>query len=162
MTYCFLSLGSNMGDRLSNIKKAIFKINQSDNNKVILESPIYESDAMYNEGLDRFYNCVIKIKTTLTAFDLLEFAKNIEKQLGRNISDQRYSPRLIDIDILSYGQHIIDSEKLKVPHPSIGERKFVLKPWVDLDYNYILANSRKKIFDLLNELSDNTKLTFIE
>ena len=114
--------------------------------------------------LNRFdgNNCVIKIKTTLTAFDLLEFAKNIEKQLGRNISDQRYSPRLIDIDILSYGQHIIDSKKLKVPHPSIGERKFVLKPWADLDSNYILANNRKKIFDLLNELSDNTKLTFIE
>ena len=94
--------------------------------------------------------------------ELLAFVKDIEKQMGRLKTGERYSERPIDIDILSYGDKIIDSKELIIPHPYIKERKFVLKPWSDIDSNYILARSNKKISDLLNETSDNSKLLTIK
>ena len=78
MVSCFLSLGSNIGDRLSNINTAISHINTLRENSVISESNVYESDAMYNEDLEKFYNCVIKMKTELYTSQLLAFLKNIE------------------------------------------------------------------------------------
>ena len=162
MISCFLSLGSNMGDKLSNLDKGITHIEGSNKNTLISRSPIYESKAMYNNNLENFYNCVVKIKTELSAADLLLFLKNIEKKLGRKLDDPRYSARYIDIDILSYGQDVIDTPKLKIPHPAINERKFVLKPWADIDSNYIIASSNKKIFDLLNETPDDSELIHIK
>ena len=162
MTSCFLSLGSNVGDRLSNINTAIFHISTLRENIVIAESNIYESDAMYNENLDKFYNCVIKIKTQLSPSELLSFLKDIERKMGRNLNEKRYSPRIIDIDILTYGKEVVDSLALKIPHPHIKERKFVLKPWSDIDSHYIMANCNKKIFDLLDNISDNTQLRDIK
>ena len=162
MTSCFLSLGSNIGDRLSNINTAISYIDTSRESTVTSESNIYESDAMYNKNLDKFYNCVIKIKTQLSPSQLLSFLKDIEKKMGRNLNDKRHSPRIIDIDILTYGNEIVDSLALKIPHPHIQERKFVLKPWSDIDSHYIMANCNKKIFDLLDNISDNTQLKDIK
>ena len=162
MTSCFLSLGSNVGDRLSNINTAISHISTLRENIVIAESNIYESDAMYNENLDKFYNCVIKLKTQLSPSELLSFLKDIERKMGRNLNEKRYSPRIIDIDILTYGKEVVDSLALKIPHPHIKERKFVLKPWSDIDSHYIMANCNKKIFDLLDNISDNTQLRDIK
>ena len=162
MISCFLSLGSNIGDKLSNLDKGISCIEASNKNTLVSRSPIYESKAMYNKNLENFYNCVIKIETELTAAELLLFLKNIEKKQGRKLDEPRYSARHIDIDILSYGQDVIDTPQLKIPHPAINERKFVLKPWADIDSNYIIASSSKKIFDLLNETSDNSELIHIK
>jgi len=162
MVNCFLSLGSNIGDRLSNINTAISHISRFRGNIVISESKIYESSPMYNKDLDSFYNSVIKIKTRLSPSELLVFLKGIEKKMGRNLNDKRYSPRIIDIDILTYGDQAVDSSELKIPHPHIKERKFVLKPWSDIDSNYIMVNCNKKIFDLLDNIADNTQLKNIE
>ena len=95
MVNCFLSLGSNIGDRLFNINTAISNIRALRETLVISKSSIYESEAMYNEKLDAFYNCVIKITTNLSAENLLLFLKNIEQKLGRNLNDRRYSARTI-------------------------------------------------------------------
>ena len=162
MIDCFLSLGSNMGNKLENISNAIRFIESSPENSFLSKSEIYESRAMYNTSLENFYNAVIKIKTDLSPIELLAFVKDIEKQMGRVKTTERYSERPIDIDILSYGDKIIDSKELVIPHPHIKERKFVLKPWSDIDSNYILARSNKKISDLLDETSDNSKLLTIK
>ena len=162
MIDCFLSLGSNMGNKLENISNAIRFIELSPENFFLSKSEIYESRAMYNTNLENFYNAVIKIKTDLPPMELLVFVKDIEKQMGRLKTTERYSERPIDIDILSYGDKIIDSKELTIPHPHIKERKFVLKPWSDIDSNYILARSNKKISDLLDETSDNSKLLTIK
>lgn len=162
MIDCFLSLGSNMGNKLENISNAIRFIELSPESSFLSKSEIYESRAMYNTNLENFYNAVIKIKTDLSPMELLAFVKDIEKQMGRLKTAERYSERPIDIDILSYGDKIIDSKELIIPHPHIKERKFVLKPWSDIDSNYILARSNKKISDLLNETSDNSKLLTIK
>ena len=162
MIDCFLSLGSNMGNKLENISNAIRFIELSPGNSFLSKSEIYESRAMYNTNLKNFYNAVIKIRTDLSPIELLAFLKDIEKQMGRVKTTDRYSERPIDIDILSYGDKIINSKELTIPHPHIKERKFVLKPWSDIDSNYILARSNKKISDLLNETSDNSKLLTIK
>ena len=158
----FLSLGSNMGERLGNIDEAIRLIKSSPDNLFLLKSEVYESKAMYNTELNDFYNVVIKIKTLLSPMDLLTFIKDIEKKMGRVKGTARYSNRPIDIDILSYGDNVINSKDLTIPHPKIKERKFVLKPWSDIDSSYILARSNKKILDLLDETSDNSKLLTIK
>ena len=162
MINCFLSLGSNMGDRINNINNAIKLIDKSSENSILLKSEIYKSKAMYNTKLEDFYNIVIKIKTTLSPSDLLDYFKNIEQKMGRINRGHRYSNRPIDIDILSYGDKVINSKDLTIPHPRIEERKFVLKPWSDIDSSYILASSNKKILDLLNETSDNSILSIIK
>ena len=162
MIDCFLSLGSNMGNKLENISNAIRFIELSPENSFLSQSEIYESRAMYNTNLENFYNAVIKIRTDLSPIELLAFLKDIEKQMGRVKTTDRYSERPIDIDILSYGDKIINSRELTIPHPHIKERKFVLKPWSDIDSNYILARSNKKISELLDETSDNSKLLTIK
>ena len=162
MVNCFLSLGSNMGDRINNINNAIKLIDKSSENSILLKSEIYKSKAMYNTKLEDFYNIVIKIKTALSPSDLLDYFKDIEQKMGRINSRHRYSNRPIDIDILSYGDKVINSKDLTIPHPRIEERKFVLKPWSDIDSSYILASSNKKILELLNETSDNSILSIIK
>ena len=129
----------------------------------ILEtSGFYESKAMYNDSLGNFYNAVIKIKTRLEATSLLTFIKKIEKKMGRTNTNERYSDRPIDIDILSYGDEIIKTNQLVIPHPHIKERKFVLKPWSDIDSNYIIATENKKIKELLSRTSDTSILTKVK
>ena len=158
MIDCFLSLGSNIGKRKKNIDRAILMLDESSDITLLSISQIYESKAMYNTQMDNFYNGVVRIKTSLSPDELLRYTKNIEKQLGRERGKKRYSPRTIDIDILCYGDKIIHSEELTIPHPHIKERKFVLKPWSDIDSDYIIANENRKIKELLDTTTDKSTL----
>ncbi len=158
MIDCFLALGSNRGDRLRNIAIAKSKLSNIEGIEVLKESYIYESDPMYNDELDKFYNSVLKIRTRLNPKQLLSNVKYIESNMGRNLKDAIYSSRIIDIDILTYGEEIINSSDLVIPHPHIKERKFVLKPWTDIDSQYIIVNSNQKISDLLDNISNDSIL----
>ena len=155
---CYLGLGSNMDDRLMNLEKGIDMLSEKKENEILAISDFYESEPMYNKSLNKFYNAVVKIKTTLTPNKLLQLAKDIETQFGRIKSTERYSPRPIDIDILSCGSKIIKSRELVIPHPHIKERKFVLKPWSDIDSDYIIANENRKIKELLDRTLDDSIL----
>ena len=159
---CYLGLGSNMDDRLMNLEKGIDMLSEKKENKILAISDFYESEPMYNKSLNKFYNAVVKIKTTLTPNKLLQLAKDIETQFGRIKSTERYSPRPIDIDILSCGSKIIKSRELVIPHPHIKERKFVLKPWSDIDSDYIIANENRKIKELLDRTLDDSILTKVK
>ena len=159
---CFLSIGSNMGNKFKNIHSAIKYIESSPKNSYLSKSKIYESKAMYNSSLDNFYNVVIRLETALSPLELLAFIKNIEKEMGRVRCSERYSARPIDIDILSYGKKILNSRELTIPHPHIKERKFVLKPWSDIDSTYVLARTNKNISELLNETSDHSELLTVK
>ena len=159
---CYLGLGSNMDDRLMNLEKSIEILSEKKENQILAISDFYESEPMYNKSLNKFYNAVIKIKTTLTPNKLLQLAKDIETQFGRIKSTERYSARPIDIDILSCGSKIIKSRELVIPHPHIKERKFVLKPWSDIDSDYIIANENRKIKELLDRTLDDSILTKVK
>jgi len=159
----FLGLGSNLDNRLSHLNSAIEIISKNKKNKVLMISDFYESEPMYNSSLNKFYNGVIKIETSYSPEDLLIFIKKIEKKMGRvKSTTNRYDNRPIDIDILCCGSTIIRSRELVVPHPHIKERKFVLKPWSDIDSDYIIANENRKIKELLESTTDSSILKKIQ
>lgn len=158
MTMCFIALGSNMGDRFKNIQNAISMIKSDPHCLLKSKSPVYKSNAMYNTELEYFYNSVACLETSHGPFELLSVLKEIEVKLGRNFSEKRYSARPIDLDILTYGKQVIESEELTIPHPHIKERKFVLKPWSDIASDYTLPNTDMDINELLLTTLDNSEL----
>lgn len=132
MVTCYLGIGSNLGDRAKFIRLAITKIKTLKDTKVIQVSKIIESEPVGGPpGQGKFLNAALKIKTNLSALTLLKNLKKIEKDLGRT-KTVRYGPRTIDLDILFYADNIINREELKIPHLKIFERKFVIKPLLEI------------------------------
>jgi 2-amino-4-hydroxy-6-hydroxymethyldihydropteridine diphosphokinase len=132
MVVCYLGLGSNLGPRKKNIRKAIEKINSLKNTEVLKSSRIRETlpvGGPAHQG--RFLNAVLKIKTALPPLVLLKKLKQIEKELGR-ARTERFGPRVIDIDMLFYADAVITGRTLQVPHPRMFEREFVLKPLLEV------------------------------
>ena len=128
MTVCYLGIGSNMGDRRKNIALAISKIKALDNTAIMKVSNIIETEPVGGPAAQgKFLNSALKIKTALPPLRLLKALKKIEKALGRT-KTVRNGPRVIDLDILFYGDKIIKRKDLTVPHPRIFERQFVIKP----------------------------------
>jgi 2-amino-4-hydroxy-6-hydroxymethyldihydropteridine diphosphokinase len=123
----FLGIGSNIGNRLSNIKKAIHILRKTEGIKVKKVSTIYQTNPKGGPPQRRFLNGAIKINTSLTSLSLLNKLKEIEKTLGRK-KTMRFGPRIIDLDILLYGDEKINRKDLQIPHPRMHKRSFVLKP----------------------------------
>jgi dihydroneopterin aldolase / 2-amino-4-hydroxy-6-hydroxymethyldihydropteridine diphosphokinase len=125
---CYLGVGSNLGDRRNNIKSAVRKINALKETKVIKLSRIIETEPVGGPRAQaKFLNAALKIRTAFSPAALLRNLKNIEKELGRKKA-ARWGPRSIDLDILFYGDRIVNTGGLKIPHPRISERRFVLEP----------------------------------
>ena len=133
MPICYLGVGANLGDRRQNIALAVKRINQLLNTRIIRIAKIIETAPVGGpKGQPRFLNTVLKIKTKLEPEVLLSSLKRIERELGRKKSALRYGPRLIDLDILFYADRIVNSKNLKIPHPKIFQRDFVLRPLAEL------------------------------
>jgi len=127
MKICYLGVGSNLGDRRETIKSAVKEINASEGTKVIKSSRIIETDPVGGPARQgKYLNSALKIRTNLTPFTLLKRLKQIEKKLGRK-KTVRFGPRTIDLDILFYGNKIINRKNLKIPHPKVFKREFVIK-----------------------------------
>jgi 2-amino-4-hydroxy-6-hydroxymethyldihydropteridine diphosphokinase len=128
-TIVYLALGSNLGDRRTNLSAAIERLRE----QVAVEalSALYETEPAYVTDQPRFLNAALRGRTALAAPALLAFAKQVERELGR-AAGQRYGPRLVDIDLLLYGQQTIDTPELTVPHPRMAERPFVLAPLAEI------------------------------
>lgn len=126
----YLSLGSNVGNRKNNLRKAVDLISSNPNINVVKVSSIYETEPMYLKDQNSFYNVVLQAHTgiELGPFEMIGFLKGIEYDFGRRGSEKKYGPRIIDIDLLYYGEMVIESDFLTLPHPGIEERKFVLVP----------------------------------
>ena len=127
MVTCYLGIGSNLGNRRTNIKKALEYLNKIRGVKVEKVSRLYETKAQGGPPQGKFLNGAVKINTSLSPTTLLKKLKKIEKDLGRT-NTVRFGPRTIDLDILFYGTRIIKSRTLEIPHPRMFEREFVLKP----------------------------------
>ena len=132
MLICYLGIGSNLGDRRKNIKLALKKIEELRGTQIIKVSKIIETHPVGGPHQGKFLNAALKIKTNLSPSILLRKLKTIEKELGRKKSSVRYGPRPIDLDILFYGDKIIDRKDLKVPHPKVFAREFVRKPLLEV------------------------------
>ncbi len=128
MDICYLGIGSNLGNRRRNIELALQKVRQLKDTKVLKVSGIIETIPFGGPGgQGKFLNAALKIKTSLPPLTLLKKLKKIERELGR-VKALRFGPRVIDLDILFYGDKVINRKELQVPHPRLFEREFVLKP----------------------------------
>ena len=150
----FLSLGSNLGDKLENLKNAIAEISLNDHIDISSCSNIYESKPMYNLNQDDFLNMVIEIETNFRPLELLKYIKDIEILLGRTLDQKHNCPRVIDIDILDYKNQLFNTPELIIPHPKLFERMFVLKPWSEISPDYVI-NKGKTVKDLMLLLDSN-------
>ncbi|HOJ87041.1 MAG: 2-amino-4-hydroxy-6-hydroxymethyldihydropteridine diphosphokinase [Elusimicrobiales bacterium] len=150
----FISIGSNIGDRIKNIKNAIRAISKK--NKVLSVSKFYITKPMYYESQPYFINGAIKIETDLSPDELLVFLNDIEKKLGRKRIFKN-SPRTIDLDIIYYGNKVINRDNLKIPHPKLYERAFVLAPMNDVAKNFKDPLKNKKVCELLLNLDFDNK-----
>ena len=123
-------------------------------------SPIYETEPMYNLNQPHFYNMVIFTETSLNPELFLKSIKNIEFKIGRDVNAKRNSERKIDIDILSFGDMVIEKPHLNIPHPLLSERLFVLKPWNDIAPNFLISKINLTVNSLYENLIeiDNLKL----
>ena len=132
MVTCYLGIGSNLGNRGKNIRLAIQKIRALKNTELLKASEIIETKPMGGpRNQNKFLNAAIKIKTNLTPFLLLKKLKKIEIELDRT-KTLRYGPRVIDLDILFYGDKIINRNNLKIPHPKVFKREFVIRPLLEI------------------------------
>jgi 2-amino-4-hydroxy-6-hydroxymethyldihydropteridine diphosphokinase len=156
-----LSIGSNQGNRLENVKHAIELIHQK-MGTVIKVSRLYESPS-WGFDSDAFYNCALVLHSFSSPHKILTQALRVEKELGRVRSDEKgYQARIIDIDLIAFDEEIIESEKLQIPHPLMQDRKFVLLPMHDLNLDWKHPIFKKTISELLEISPDQSLCTAIE
>ncbi|MGV3240492.1 2-amino-4-hydroxy-6-hydroxymethyldihydropteridine diphosphokinase [Streptococcus hyovaginalis] len=153
MNKVYLSLGSNIGDRLEYIREAVQMLHNQEEIKVVNISSVYETDPVGYEEQALFLNIVIQVETSLNPLSLLEQCQKIESELGRK-RIIRWGPRTIDLDILLYNQENIVSEKLIIPHPRIEERAFVLVPLIEIAPDIKLPNKPILLKESLQLLRD--------
>jgi 2-amino-4-hydroxy-6-hydroxymethyldihydropteridine diphosphokinase len=141
----YLALGSNLGDRLTNLKQAISSLTPQ--MEVKAKSQIYETPPWGYEDQPKFLNQVIKAKTYLDPEPLLKHLKRLEVALGRKESFPN-GPRLIDLDILFYDDRIFNTPSLVIPHPRLQERGFVLLPLMDIAPDLIHPINKKSVREM--------------
>jgi 2-amino-4-hydroxy-6-hydroxymethyldihydropteridine diphosphokinase len=127
----YLGIGSNMGDRMSHLDRAVSALGEFPGTRVLRVSPIYESKAWGRTEQPDFLNLVVEVSTVLEPRALLAYCKRIEREEGR-VPGEPWGPRPLDVDILMYGDRGVDTEDLEIPHPRMWERRFVLLPLADL------------------------------
>ena len=125
----YLGLGSNLGDREENLRKALSLL--GDVGEIIALSSVYETEPWGYAEQPSFLNMVCGFRTSLSPPELLALAQEVERKLGR-VRTIRYGPRTMDVDILLYGDRIVDTPDLQIPHPRIPERAFVLAPLAEI------------------------------
>lgn len=153
-TRVYLGLGSNLGDRASALEQAIASIASAEDISLVASSPVYETPPMGPQNQGAYLNQAVVIETYLTAAALMASLQQIESSLGRAGREDRehWGPREIDIDLLLFGDQVIDVPGLSVPHPGIAERWFVLKPLFDLSPQLVHPVSKKTVARLLDEI----------
>jgi 2-amino-4-hydroxy-6-hydroxymethyldihydropteridine diphosphokinase len=157
MNGIYLLLGTNLGDRLSNIKNAITLL-EKENVAVIQCSSIYETAAWGKTDQQDFLNQVVEVTTKKSPQELLQIILKAELFLGR-VRKEKWGERLIDIDILFYHNQIISTPDLSIPHPAIPERLFTLKPLAEIAGEKTHPKHKKKIKDLMDDCLDKLPVT---
>lgn len=153
MKNLILLLGSNVGNRTSNLEKArnliSFRIG-----KIEKESEIYETAPWGNTNQESFYNQALLIQCSINPLEVLRICKRIEINVGR-IESEKWGPRIIDIDILAYGDIVLESAVLSIPHSHLQDRRFALEPMNTIASDWIHPVFKKNTLDLLKECKDD-------
>ncbi|MBI3756161.1 MAG: 2-amino-4-hydroxy-6-hydroxymethyldihydropteridine diphosphokinase [Deltaproteobacteria bacterium] len=157
MHTAFISIGSNIGDRFENCKKAIASLAGQEGITIVKTSSFYETEPWGEIEQGWFINCVVEIKTELVSKDLLVLLLTIEKEFGRNRAEKG-GPRSIDFDIIFFNSEIIKTENLIIPHPLLHKRRFVLMPLSEIAPDVIHPVLKKSAADLLSQVNDDKKV----
>jgi 2-amino-4-hydroxy-6-hydroxymethyldihydropteridine diphosphokinase len=140
-TRAFLALGSNLGDRLANLQRAVDLLDATPGIRVVRSSRVYETDPVGPPQPD-YLNAVVEVRTTLAPRALLEAALRVERELGR-VRTERWGPRTVDVDVLIMDDLTVDEADLVIPHPRMHERDFVLVPLLELEPDPQLPGARR-------------------
>ncbi len=145
----FLGLGTNIGDKHGNLTRAIETLSLALGHYTALSSFI-ETEPWGFESENSFLNCVVAFMTDKSPMQLLDITESAERQLGRSVKSIGgvYNDRIIDIDILLYGEEIVDCERLKIPHPLMHERSFVMTPLCEIAPNALHPVFRKRVAEI--------------
>jgi 2-amino-4-hydroxy-6-hydroxymethyldihydropteridine diphosphokinase len=140
-------MGSNLGEREENVRRALALVERDLG--ALRSSALYETDPVGVTDQPKFVNAVAELRTETPPRELLECLLTIERELGRDrSSERRWGPRVIDLDVLLYGDEVIDEPGLTVPHPRLAERRFALEPLHELAPDLVLPDGRR-VRDLL-------------
>lgn len=157
MSIAYICLGSNIGDKITNVKRAIDELGRVPGNRILAVSSFYKTEPVGDIEQDWFVNAAAKIETVFPPRELLNRLLEIEKVLGRK-REVKWGPRIIDLDILLYDDLIVEEEGIEVPHPLMHKRGFVLIPLAEIAPGYPHPRLKKSILELLRELKGNEKI----
>ncbi|MBI3445053.1 MAG: 2-amino-4-hydroxy-6-hydroxymethyldihydropteridine diphosphokinase [Magnetospirillum sp.] len=155
MTLVHLGLGTNLGDRAGNLRSALAAL--ASVGRLAALSQVWETAPLYVTDQPSFLNMAVALETVLAPMDLLVRLKAMEDELGR-VASIRYGPRLIDLDILLYGDVVMESDRLTLPHPRLPERRFALAPLAEIAGNVAHPISGTAIAVLLAALKDDESI----
>jgi 2-amino-4-hydroxy-6-hydroxymethyldihydropteridine diphosphokinase len=156
MSVAYIGIGSNLGDREFNCKQAVGLLRQK-GITVSKESSLHETKPWGVTDQPLFLNMAIEIETNLKPFELLRTLKDIEKEMGRE-ETFLWGPRIIDLDILLYDNNIVDEKGLKIPHPHMQDREFVLRPLCEIAGDVIHPSLLLSIEELLQRLKSTENM----
>ncbi|MET2854124.1 2-amino-4-hydroxy-6-hydroxymethyldihydropteridine diphosphokinase [Vibrio owensii] len=154
MITAYIAVGSNLADPVSQAKQAIEALKSLPNSEFVVASSLYSSTPMGPQNQPDYINAVVAIKTNLTPLELLDCTQAIEQEQGRVRKDERWGPRTLDLDIILYGNEVIDSERLTVPHYGMREREFVLYPLAEIAPSLQLPDGTE-VSSLLSQVDRN-------
>jgi dihydroneopterin aldolase/2-amino-4-hydroxy-6-hydroxymethyldihydropteridine diphosphokinase len=157
----YIGIGSNQGDTFSNCTVAINRICAFKKNRLLKQSSYYRTEPWGYRDQDDFINLVIKVQTSCTPPELLDFLQSVETELQR-VRTKPWGPRTIDLDILFYNNEAFTSPRLTIPHPHIGDRGFVLLPLEEIDPYLVHPVYGKTVTQLLDSLDDNSRVIKID
>jgi 2-amino-4-hydroxy-6-hydroxymethyldihydropteridine diphosphokinase len=132
MTVSYISIGSNVGERQAFCRRAVDELKAHPGIEVDAVSSVYETSPIGGPPQRSFVNLVVRLQTDLNAHGVLKACKSIEQKLGREPSDIRWGPRVVDLDVLTYGDEKLSEPDLEIPHPEMTRRNFVLVPLLEI------------------------------
>ncbi len=159
MHTCYLSIGSNIGNRILNCQKVIQELQSFVT--ILTKSSFYETEPWGYRDKNYYINSVISTETSLDPYTLLSKIKLIEENMGRpqKSSQILYEARIIDVDILFFDDIIVDTDNLIIPHPKMYNRNYVLMPFFEIHPSFQCPSTNKNITELLHECTDKSEIT---
>jgi 2-amino-4-hydroxy-6-hydroxymethyldihydropteridine diphosphokinase len=156
-----IGIGSNLGDRRANAAEAMEQMSKLPGTRVVRASSLYESEPL-GDAKTWFVNCAVELETDLLPDQLLKKLQAIEEAMGRKrVKGKRWGSRIIDLDILLYDQDVIEKKNLKIPHPELHKRRFVLLPLAELAPQVIHPQLGQSVSMLLATVKDGKRVTLM-